>query len=447
MRTFTTSLIVLLLLFVPAAAQKGKGKPAAAADNAKVSQLRQTLSIELSAFADWCVKNKFPGTALKAAQEAAGLDAENKKATDVAAKAGGEDSTDEDALKALARKRESSGKKIGPLYCELFLEGPAKDRKEYDAYIVRAFEWDEDNTDKWVEGAYKKASGEKNFTLVGAMLNAALPHQKAESKLAKGYAERAKVLRECEAKQASQAPLLKKARTHLMQYYLSLPNGWTAEHKWPILVAVDGAGSNFAGMNGSYGGKNNSTYIVITPCSFSNTNSLAGQEGKYPYPKEVLEEWDNKRMDFDDPGVQAAVKDAQEDWGGEDKFYLTGFSGGGNITWHFIFTHPEMLAAAAPASANFGGLRAEASKAEEREKLPIKVFQGEDDEYRKPDSISPLDRQWEAAKAQLEANGYKNWSYELVPKTGHSACQTQVLKFFGETRASKVQAAPADKKK
>ncbi len=445
MRTFTTSLIVLVLLLVPAAAQKGKGKPAVAADNAKVTQLKQALATELASFADWCVKNKILAMAMIAAKEATALDAENKKAGDVAAKAGGEDSTDEAALKAFERKRESSGKKIGPMYCELFLLGPAKDRKEYDAYIVLAFGWDEENTDKWVEAAYKKAHSEKNFTLVGAMLNAALPHQKAESQLAKSYPERAKILRECEAKQASQAPLLKKARTHLMQYYLSLPNGWTAESKWPILVAVDGAGSNFAGMNGSYGGKNNSTYIVITPCSFSNTNSLEGQEGKYPYPKEVLEEWNSKRMDFDDPGVQAAVKDAQEDWNGEEKFFVTGFSGGGNITWHFIFAHPEMLAGAAPASANFSGLRAEASKAEEREKLPIKIFQGEDDPYRKPDSISPLDRQWEGAKAQLEANGYKNWSYELVPKQGHSACRDEVLKFFNSLRPS--NAAPEPKKK
>ena len=443
MRTFTTSLIVLLLLLVPAAAQKGKGKPAA--DNAKVLQLKQTLATELAAFADWCVKNKFPGSALKAAQEATGLDAENKKAADVAAKAGGEDSTDEAALKSLTKKRESSGKKIGPMYCELFLEGPATARKEYDVYIMRAFEWDAENTDKWVEGAYKKAYGEKNFALVGAMLNAALPHQKTESKLAKSYPERAKILRECDAKQASVAPLLKKARNHTMQYYLSVPNNWSPDKKWPILVAVEGAGCSFAGMNGAYGGKNNTTYVVITPCSFSNTNSLEGQEGKYPYPKEVLEEWNGKRMDFDDPGVQAAVKDAQEDWNCEEKFYVTGFSGGGNITWHFIFTHPEMLAGAAPASANFSGLRAEASQAPERETLPIKVLQGEDDPYRKPDSISPLDKQWEMAKAQLEANGYKNWSYELVPKQGHSACRDEVLKFFNSLRPS--NAAPDSSKK
>lgn len=38
----------------------------------------------------------------------------------------------------------------------------------------------------------------------------------------------------------------------------------------------------------------------------------------------------------------------------------------------------------------------------------------------------------------------KNWSYELVPKTGHSACQAQVLKFFNSLRPS--NAGPEKKK-
>lgn len=443
MQRALSSLLVTFLLLVPALAQKGKGKPAP--ESAKLNQLKQELAGELAAFADWCVKNKFPGTALKTAQQAAALDPDNKKAGDVVAKAGGEDSSDDAALKALARKRESSGKRIGPLFCALFLDGPANARKEYDAYIVRAFEWDPENTDKWVEANYKTAWGEKKFALVGAMLNAALPFQREDSKLAKGYPERAKILRECEAWQASQGPLLKQARGHTMQYYLSVPAGWSADRKWPVIVAVEGAGCNFAGMNGAYGGPKNTQWLVLTPCGFSNTNSLDGAEGKYPYRKEVIAEWDTKRIAFDEPGLLAALDDVRADWNGEEKFYMTGFSGGGILTWHFIFTHPEKLAGAAPASANFSGLRAEASKAPEREKLPIHVFQGEDDEYRKPDSISPLDRQWEAAKATLEQNGYMNWKYELVPKQGHSACRDEVLKFFASLRPA-PQVAPGRNK-
>lgn len=441
----TLPILILALLFVPALAQKGKDKPAP--ENAKVSQLKQQIALELGAFADWCLKNRFGATAKAVADEACKLDAANKKASDVAAKAGGEDSQEADDVKAFEKKRESAGNKVGPLYCELFLQGPAKARAEFDPYIEAAFRWDADNSDKWVEANYKKTFGEKNYAMVMAMLAAALPHQKDDSKLAKGYPERAKVLRECEARLAVDSPLLRKARNHTMQYYLSLPNGWSADKKWPVLVAVEGAGCNFRGMNGGYGGKGNTSYIVVTPCSFSNTNSLEGQEGKYPYAREVLEEWNGKRMDFDEPGLLAALDDVRADFNGEEKFYITGFSGGGNITWHFIFTHPEKLAAAAPASANFSGLRAEASQSQAKETLPIKVLQGEDDEYRKPDSISPLDRQWEFAKSMLEQHGYKNWTYELVPKTGHSPCNKQVLEFFNGLREKNAPAPKGDKPK
>jgi dienelactone hydrolase len=426
MRTSLASLLVVLLLIGGGHAQKAN-----TAEPAKVRQTKQVISKELASFADWCLKNKFPATAKSCADEATLLDPENKKAADVAANATGEDSTDDDALKSFQRKRESTGKKLAPQYCDLFTAGPANARIDYDPYLDTAFKWDTEATDKWVEAAYKKAFAGKNYALTLAMLTAAVPHQDAESKLAKGYPERAKVMRQCEAELASVNPLLRQARTHTMQYYLSLPDGWTADKTWPILVAVDGAGSNFAGMNRSYGGKGNATYIVITPCSFSNTNSLAGQEKKYPYPKEVLEEWADNRMAFDEPGVLAALADVREDFNGEEKFFVTGFSGGGNITWHFIFTHPEMLAGAAPASANFSGLRAEVSSSDAKATVPIKVLQGEDDKFRPADSISPLDKQWEGAKALLEEHGYKNWTYELVPKTGHSPCKAQVLEFFG----------------
>jgi len=34
---------------------------------------------------------------------------------------------------------------------------------------------------------------------------------------------------------ASEAPQLKTASTHPIQYYLSLPEGWTKAKKWPVV--------------------------------------------------------------------------------------------------------------------------------------------------------------------------------------------------------------------
>src|SRR5689334_16376313 len=46
---------------------------------------------------------------------------------------------------------------------------------------------------------------------------------------------------------ADPQPELKTAKSVEVQYYLSLPKGWTTEKNWPILVTIDGAGHNFLG--------------------------------------------------------------------------------------------------------------------------------------------------------------------------------------------------------
>ena len=44
---------------------------------------------------------------------------------------------------------------------------------------------------------------------------------------------------------ASEAPQLKTASTHPIQYYLSLPEGWTKAKKWPVVVVIESADRDF----------------------------------------------------------------------------------------------------------------------------------------------------------------------------------------------------------
>src|SRR5690606_3526961 len=133
----------------------------------------------------------------------------------------------------------------------------------------------------------------------------------------------------------------------------SLPQDWTKDKEWPIVVAQEGAGCNFDGMNRA-AAKNNKWFIVIRCCTFSNTNSLAGLAGKkYPYPQELLDKWADNRLAFDEPGLLAVMKDVRELYNGSDKICITGYSGGGNLTWHMVFKHPDKVIAAVPACANF----------------------------------------------------------------------------------------------
>ncbi len=44
---------------------------------------------------------------------------------------------------------------------------------------------------------------------------------------------------------ASEQPQLKTASSHPIQYYLSLPEGWVAGKKWPVVVVIESADREF----------------------------------------------------------------------------------------------------------------------------------------------------------------------------------------------------------
>jgi hypothetical protein len=43
----------------------------------------------------------------------------------------------------------------------------------------------------------------------------------------------------------SERPQLKTASSHPIQYYLSLPDGWTAGKKWPVVVVIESPDREF----------------------------------------------------------------------------------------------------------------------------------------------------------------------------------------------------------
>ena len=199
-------------------------------------------------------------------------------------------------------------------------------------------------------------------------------------------------------------PDLKTAAGSGVQYYLSLPKGWAPGKKWPILVAIDGAGHNFPSCFNSFtNARGARPFIVVVPCVTSNGNDPAEFKA-----------------------VLSIVEEVQKSSSGEPKFFMTGCSAGGHLTWQFIFMHPELLAGAAPAAGNFRSRGIDAvSKAPERVKLPIHGFQGDKDGVK-----VYLDEQWADAVKLARENGYENLTRTEVPGAGHQAFPSQVVQFF-----------------
>ncbi len=236
-----------------------------------------------------------------------------------------------------------------------------------------------------------------------------------------------------ELRAAMSGPVLRKAGEHPLEYIISLPRGWTPRKTWPILVTVEGAGCNWLGNHRAFlKNRGKLGLIIVTPITFWNTNSLNPK--KYNYPKSLVESHDRsptERMRFDEEGLLAALQQVQKDCNGEKKFFITGFSGGGNLTWRMVFGHPDKLRGAAPSCANFSMPGQINRTAEEREQLPVRAFQGEKDKHLDGKNVN-LNAQWKHALRLCTQNGYKNVKREMLPGVGHSTCKMKVLSFVEE---------------
>ncbi len=221
-------------------------------------------------------------------------------------------------------------------------------------------------------------------------------------------------------------PILKTARNNPMQYYVSPPDGWTPYKKWPILVTVNGANHSFFDIARTFvRARNNLPFIIVAPIVLSTVN--IPNPGDYSYPASV---WDEvaktSPLQFDDKGLAAVISDVQADYNGEDKFFITGWSGGGNLAWFMVFTHPEKLAGAALAAGNFHGRGiGTVSSSSERFHLSVKGFQGDQDQY-----YNQLTPEWLDAKKLADANGYQNVTYQIIAGADHQPFADQVLGFF-----------------
>ncbi len=214
--------------------------------------------------------------------------------------------------------------------------------------------------------------------------------------------------------------------------WVSLPRDWAKGKSYPILVGVDGAGSNFLGYaRGSKGVRGSRPLILVCPCTLSNTNAL--DAAKYPmYDPALLAAWDAKRLAFDGPGVDGVLDVVRRRFGGEEKIFVTGFSGGGNYTYWKLLSDPAHVRGACPACANYSGGGLEGAPGAGPDGGPVvQLMTGEKDEFRETAFGGPgIEPQTDAAQKALEGLGYTHVTRIVVPGSGHSPLHAQVYEFI-----------------
>ncbi len=231
---------------------------------------------------------------------------------------------------------------------------------------------------------------------------------------------------------------------HPMVAYISFPKTWNPAAKTNILVCYAGAGKEHEGICGNYrSAVGELPYIVLSPVTLSNTNTVDENSHKSWYPAEAIKPLIGKtltgnfktRIDFDVPGTTALLKGLFEAVNMEKHIYITGVSGGGSPCYAMLINHPDIIAAGAPACANFYSLAAGPAKGAG---VPVQQLFGEKDQYNKTiNGGTGILQQGENAAAVLKKMGFTLPAKKIIPNAGHDPLVKSALAFFEEIRAQR----------
>ena len=123
----------------------------------------------------------------------------------------------------------------------------------------------------------------------------------------------------------------------IFNYQVFVPDGWTADQKWPVILYLHGAGER--GQDGI-----RQTKVGLGP---------AIQKDSSRFPAVVVMPQCRRRVWWNDPVMEALLlksldQSIQEFNGDEDRTYLTGLSMGGYATFYLGAKYPGKCAALVP---------------------------------------------------------------------------------------------------
>jgi poly(3-hydroxybutyrate) depolymerase len=184
--------------------------------------------------------------------------------------------------------------------------------------------------------------------------------------------------------------VLRRATTHPMRYYLSLPRGYVpnAGKKWPVLVVLAGNAANPFEESASafFEARGDLPYLLVVPCTWNNH---PGSEEVRPRFREIYPDLNvpppNDRLAWDEAGLLAIIQDLRAQYDVEPSIYLDGFSAGAILAYHFTVMHPQELAGTVTVCGNFWDIGYRESRpphAPQAMTVPVRIILGSDDPLR-----------------------------------------------------------------
>lgn len=228
-------------------------------------------------------------------------------------------------------------------------------------------------------------------------------------------------------------PELRTASAHPIKYYVSLPDGWTKDKSWPVVVVIPEAQRQFAAnLTAFEKARGKMPFILVAPHVVTSGGSNYRLASTYRYTeadwKKVSQAGDYQ---FDESGIAAIVTDVKRLYHGEEKFFLTGWEAGGHTVWALTFRHPEWLRAVAPVSTNYQGRWLDEtgfSRSATRRDLPIRILFCE--KSAAPQGWEHFSSQTKKAMDAAQAHGFNQPLLKQVPSRPHGPMAEEVLEYF-----------------
>ena len=183
----------------------------------------------------------------------------------------------------------------------------------------------------------------------------------------------------------------------LADYSLYVPEGYTPEREWPLIVCLHGA----------YGRGDHHIWSWLRAAKSQSYMLLA--------PKSIDVTWSILQPPRDVNSVAGMFEEVCRSYSVDrSRVFLSGLSDGGTFTYLLGLSRPEMFAGIAPVAADFHGMLDDMVRKKQGANLPIYIVHGAHDHIFPVDSIR-------RGKALLDRLGY-NATYKELPDWGHSYC-------------------------
>ena len=183
----------------------------------------------------------------------------------------------------------------------------------------------------------------------------------------------------------------------LADYSLYVPEGYTPERQWPLIVCLHGA----------YGRGDHHVWSWLRPAKSRSYLVLS--------PKSLDVTWSILQPDLDTGSVTGMLEEVCAAYSVDrSRVYLTGLSDGGTFTYLLGLSRPDLFAGIAPVAGDLHGMMDGMLRRKQGIELPIYIVHGAHDHIFPVATIR-------SGHELLQRLGY-NSQYEELPDWGHSYC-------------------------